>query len=215
MAKHEEEAKKFFREKFYKRLADSSLMDISRATGIAPNTLYSWGQVLRGMPDIYEAELIARAKNVDPAWLAFGIGDRDADAGSIGRSVASELSKIPRERRTQILASIAAVAELPFAAPAPQPSSKPSEYPEGLPLVEEVQKVQARIMECVAAGIPADSRLDRALESAEELLGRLIVALQQAKQQGSRKDSDASDSANALSGVKSQRGRKKGRAGSA
>ena len=211
MANSEELSKKSFREKFYTRLTDSMLSEISRKTGIAQNTLYSWQQEGRGLPDIYEAQRIAEAKECDPCWLAFGAGERDPQLRALSEVVANDLRKIPSDVRVNVLTALAMAAGIQFAMPEQKQRHTPSQYPAELPLAEEMMTAQARLNGCLAKGVPVGSELWYAARAAATLLGQIAVALQQQSPQAQKKDSPASESGVSLAHAKSPRGRRKDR----
>jgi len=73
MAQPDNESKKKLREAFYKRLRSGiPRTEIARKTGIGQDTLYSWNQDGKGLPDLWDLQRIAEAMGVQPAWLAFG-----------------------------------------------------------------------------------------------------------------------------------------------
>lgn len=95
MALHEVDAKKSFRAAFYARLGEANLSDVSAKTGIAKNTLYSWATPGRGLPDIYEASLIAAASDAAVCWLAFNSGARDPEIAKSAANVSAALERSP------------------------------------------------------------------------------------------------------------------------
>ena len=108
------EAKKKFRDAFYERLATSvSIAAVARATGIHENTIYSWKQEGRGLPDIWEMESIAKAGNQPAAWLAFGAGptEQEAEVLELFRAcsdVDRDLLKVFASRLTQAMTDVMA-----------------------------------------------------------------------------------------------------------
>lgn len=68
-----------FRQSFGARLIEQhgDVNHVARAAGADPATVWSWRQLGEGLPDVFQTSVIAQAKQVSPAWLAFGQGARD------------------------------------------------------------------------------------------------------------------------------------------
>lgn len=68
---------------------------VARAADSDPATIWSWRQVGEGLPDVFQLALIAQAKNVSAAWLAFGQGPRDPQLAEQGLGLSAEVEKNP------------------------------------------------------------------------------------------------------------------------
>jgi hypothetical protein len=68
---------------------------VARAADSDPATIWSWRQPGEGLPDVFQLALIAEAKRVSPAWLAFAQGPRDPQLAEQGLGLAAEVERNP------------------------------------------------------------------------------------------------------------------------
>jgi hypothetical protein len=86
-----------YRKTFAVRLVEShgDVGLVARAAEADPATIWSWRQPGEGLPDLFQGVLVARAKKVSPAWLAFGLGPREPLNAEAGFQLAAEIEKHP------------------------------------------------------------------------------------------------------------------------